>query len=84
MCGRRHPPAIESGPAPWIFSPLGRGAFGNLMRVFDDRDFVFYSEFLPLQRDHDVEVREGTVGFLIEGFFQAAMFGPKRFNTILL
>jgi hypothetical protein len=45
--------------------------------------FVFYSQLLPLQIGHDVEVGEWSVDFLIESVFQAAMLGTKLFDTVL-
>ena len=45
--------------------------------------FVFYSQLLPLQIGHDVDVGEWSVDFLIESVFQAAMLGTKLFDTVL-
>jgi hypothetical protein len=52
-------------------------------RMLELGDFVFYSQLLPLQIGHNVEIGEWSVDFLIESAFEAAMLGTKLFDTVL-
>jgi hypothetical protein len=45
--------------------------------------FVLYSEFLSLELSDGIEIGKGTVNFTIERVVQAAMLGPKLFDTVL-
>jgi hypothetical protein len=56
---------------------------GDLVRVFDRRDFVFDSELLALPVGDLIGIGIGAVGFEIDGFLQASVPGPEGFDTIL-
>jgi hypothetical protein len=55
----------------------------NSARVFDQRDFVFDSQFLAFPVGDKVGIREGAMGFHIDSFLQALMARPEALEAIL-
>ena len=57
---------------------MGRGG-----RLFEERDLVFYSQFLSLEVADHVGIGERSADFLIDLFFEAAVTRTKRLDSIL-
>jgi hypothetical protein len=55
----------------------------NSARVFDQRDFVFDSQFLAFPVGDKVGIREGAMGFHIDSFLQALVPRPEALEAIL-
>ena len=51
--------------------------------MFELDELVFYSQLLPLEIGDETGIGRKAVGFLNERIFQAAVLGPKLFDTVL-
>jgi hypothetical protein len=51
-------------------------------RGFEERDLVFYSEFLSLQVVDHVRIGEWTADFLVDLFLEATMAAPQSLDPI--
>jgi hypothetical protein len=54
-----------------------------LMHVFERRDFVFYSQLLPLPVGDESQIGQGAMGFGVDGFLQAAVTRPEGLDAIV-
>jgi hypothetical protein len=59
------------------------GSAKNSVRVFDQRNFVFDSQFLAFPVGDKIGIREGAMGFHIDGFLQALVACPEALEAIL-
>jgi hypothetical protein len=69
----------KQGAWPSIYRTISK----NSARVFDQRDFVFDSQFLAFPVGDKVGIREGAMGFHIDSFLQALMARPEALEAIL-